>query len=147
MAFGCGYVHWDSAQMELLAFKSLRSFIQSWMLEANGIIIEGVNLNVINFLHQLYIKPKKRMREQIILDDIHIVLDDQSVFVVGGSFTRRSRVLCPLQVEAKGVRRFSACFRRKQKEVGFSTPPCGEKEVLYRLLRLAVGAKGETLFI
>ncbi|KAH0452003.1 hypothetical protein IEQ34_019302 [Dendrobium chrysotoxum] len=52
-----------------------------------------------------------------------------SAFFVGGSFARRSGVLCPLQVEAKGVRRFSACFRRKRKEVRFSASPCGEKEV------------------
>ncbi|KAH0467621.1 hypothetical protein IEQ34_002654 [Dendrobium chrysotoxum] len=69
--------------------------------------------------------------ELIVQDDLPIVLDDlgrPSVFVVGGSFARRSGVLCPLQVEAKGVRRFSACFRRKGKEVGFSASPCGENE-------------------
>ncbi|KAH0452428.1 hypothetical protein IEQ34_019727 [Dendrobium chrysotoxum] len=77
---------------------------------------------------------------------------------MGGSFARRSGVLCPLQVEAKGVRRFSACFRRKRKEFEGSLPASGGSErrsgslphcvvkrrFLYRLLRLAVGAKGET---
>ncbi|KAL0912936.1 hypothetical protein M5K25_016358 [Dendrobium thyrsiflorum] len=65
MAFGCGYVHWDCAQMELLAFKSLKSYFQNWMVEANGIIIEGDNLNVINFLHNLYSIPGKKMREHM----------------------------------------------------------------------------------
>ncbi|PKU87757.1 hypothetical protein MA16_Dca023526 [Dendrobium catenatum] len=46
--------------------------------------------------------------------------------------------------EAKGIR-FSACFRRKQKKLG-SLPPQGWwKGVLFRLLHLIVGAKGETL--
>ncbi|KAH0470143.1 hypothetical protein IEQ34_001701 [Dendrobium chrysotoxum] len=50
------------------------------------------------------------------------------MFVVGGSFARRSEVLCLLQEEAKGVRRFSACFRRKRKEFEGSLPASGGSE-------------------
>ncbi|KAL0911907.1 hypothetical protein M5K25_017843 [Dendrobium thyrsiflorum] len=76
MAFGCSYVHWDCAQMELLAFKSLKRFLQDWIGEANGIIIEGDNLIVINFLHKLYSIQGKKMIEQIKEDLLFLKLKD-----------------------------------------------------------------------
>ncbi|KAL0906121.1 hypothetical protein M5K25_024586 [Dendrobium thyrsiflorum] len=64
LAYGSGCVHWDSAQVELLAFQSLRNLIQGWMHEADGIIIEGDNRNIINFLHNLYSIPEKKNKDQ-----------------------------------------------------------------------------------
>ncbi|KAH0455005.1 hypothetical protein IEQ34_016929 [Dendrobium chrysotoxum] len=74
MAFGCGYVQWDIAQVELLAFRSLRRFLKKWMLEANGIIIEGDNLNVIKFLQNVYSNPNKDW-DQSIGEDILFLKD------------------------------------------------------------------------
>ncbi|KAH0470307.1 hypothetical protein IEQ34_000030 [Dendrobium chrysotoxum] len=55
---------------------------------------------------------------------------------MGGSFVRRSGVLCPLQVEAKGVRGFSARFRWKQKEFVGSLPASGGSERSSKVLCL-----------
>ncbi|KAL0903267.1 hypothetical protein M5K25_027631 [Dendrobium thyrsiflorum] len=80
LAFGCGSVHWDCAQVELLAFKTLKNFVQNWMLEAEGIIIEGDNLNVINFLHNLYSKPGKVMNDRIEEDLLFLRRFDKVLF-------------------------------------------------------------------
>ncbi|KAI0515950.1 hypothetical protein KFK09_008621 [Dendrobium nobile] len=50
LAFGKNCVHWDSGQMELLAILFLKDYISDWMKEYKGLIIEGDNKNVINFI-------------------------------------------------------------------------------------------------
>ncbi|PKU79530.1 hypothetical protein MA16_Dca000876 [Dendrobium catenatum] len=45
-AFGFSYLHWDSSQVEVQSILELRSFTHDWMLEFDGIIIEGENNNV-----------------------------------------------------------------------------------------------------
>ncbi|KAI0499477.1 hypothetical protein KFK09_017681 [Dendrobium nobile] len=49
-------LHWDSAQSEMLAVLYLRNVIQDWMFEAQGVIIEGDNFNIINILQRNRIK-------------------------------------------------------------------------------------------
>lgn len=43
--------HWDEGQLELLAFIFITDCIEPWMLHCEGILIEGDNLNVINFIN------------------------------------------------------------------------------------------------
>ncbi|PKU61358.1 hypothetical protein MA16_Dca017790 [Dendrobium catenatum] len=43
-------MHWDIAQIELLAVLYLKNIIRDWMFEAQGIIIEGDNYNIIELL-------------------------------------------------------------------------------------------------
>ncbi|XP_020673918.1 uncharacterized protein LOC110093386 [Dendrobium catenatum] len=50
LAFGKNCVHWDSGQMELLAILFFKDYISDWMKEYKGLIIEGDNKNVINFI-------------------------------------------------------------------------------------------------
>ncbi|KAL0912002.1 hypothetical protein M5K25_017943 [Dendrobium thyrsiflorum] len=52
-AFGSGCLHWDGAQVEVLSVLALKNFIEGWMHEAKGIIVEGDNYNVINFFQGL----------------------------------------------------------------------------------------------
>ncbi|KAL0915384.1 hypothetical protein M5K25_015796 [Dendrobium thyrsiflorum] len=46
-AFGRGFLHWDGAQAEVLSVLAVGDFIQEWMLEAEGLIVECDNYNVI----------------------------------------------------------------------------------------------------
>ncbi|KAH0457424.1 hypothetical protein IEQ34_012739 [Dendrobium chrysotoxum] len=50
LAFGVHYRHWDIAQVELMAVYSLKNFMQEWMCESQGVMIEGDNINVIKIL-------------------------------------------------------------------------------------------------
>ncbi|PKU78236.1 hypothetical protein MA16_Dca024724 [Dendrobium catenatum] len=49
-AYGSSCLHWDISQLELYSILSLKNFLQRWMLEAKGIVIESDNYNVINFI-------------------------------------------------------------------------------------------------
>ncbi|KAL0922906.1 hypothetical protein M5K25_006936 [Dendrobium thyrsiflorum] len=42
-AFGFSCLHWDSLQVEILSILALRNYIQDWMFDAKGIVIEGDN--------------------------------------------------------------------------------------------------------
>ncbi|KAL0917868.1 hypothetical protein M5K25_012969 [Dendrobium thyrsiflorum] len=59
LAFGFYGVHWDIAQVELLAFKALNGLLRDCLLIAKGIIFEGDNKNVIQVLHNMYNKERK----------------------------------------------------------------------------------------
>ncbi|KAI0492234.1 hypothetical protein KFK09_026503 [Dendrobium nobile] len=48
-AFGFHTIHWDIAQMELLAILSLRDLIKDWILEARGIVIEAIKHKLVTF--------------------------------------------------------------------------------------------------
>ncbi|PKU86824.1 hypothetical protein MA16_Dca022484 [Dendrobium catenatum] len=52
LAFGRSYVHWDIAHVELLAIKTINEVFKDWMLEYNGIINEGDNINIIKLIHK-----------------------------------------------------------------------------------------------
>ncbi|KAH0467858.1 hypothetical protein IEQ34_002891 [Dendrobium chrysotoxum] len=58
-SFGFKGLHWDVSRLEFLAIQSLKVILQDWMLEYEGIIIEGDNGNVTNFLHNLNKDPSK----------------------------------------------------------------------------------------
>ncbi|XP_020681385.1 uncharacterized protein LOC110098797 [Dendrobium catenatum] len=59
VAFGFQCLHWDCSQMELFAILALRDYIQDWMLEVKGIVIEGDNLNVIKIFQNSFTKLVK----------------------------------------------------------------------------------------
>ncbi|KAH0463868.1 hypothetical protein IEQ34_006654 [Dendrobium chrysotoxum] len=61
LAFGKKRIHWDVAQLELEAVLAIREFIQSWMMNNKGVIIEGDNLNIINFIQESMNKSKWQM--------------------------------------------------------------------------------------
>ncbi|KAI0496467.1 hypothetical protein KFK09_022784 [Dendrobium nobile] len=58
-AFGHHYLHWDIAHVELLAVYYLKNILKEWMLEAQGVIIEGDNNNIIKEL-QVNLKNWKK---------------------------------------------------------------------------------------
>ncbi|PKU81389.1 Putative ribonuclease H protein [Dendrobium catenatum] len=58
IAFGEKRTHWDIATLELDAVMTIRKFIQPWMLECKGLILEGDNLNVIKFIQNSLNKAK-----------------------------------------------------------------------------------------
>ncbi|KAL0920015.1 hypothetical protein M5K25_009115 [Dendrobium thyrsiflorum] len=55
-AFGRNFLHWDIAQVEVLSVQAVGDFMHNWMLEAEGIIIESVNYNVIKFFTSIFNK-------------------------------------------------------------------------------------------
>ncbi|XP_028555064.1 uncharacterized protein LOC114580740 [Dendrobium catenatum] len=59
LAFGHHYLHWDIAHVELLAIYYLKNILKEWMLEAQGVIIEGDNSNIIKEL-QVNLKNWKK---------------------------------------------------------------------------------------
>ncbi|KAI0499526.1 hypothetical protein KFK09_017730 [Dendrobium nobile] len=46
-------LHWDSSHLEMLAVLYLKNVIQEWMFEAQGVIIEGDNVNIIKLFHEI----------------------------------------------------------------------------------------------
>ncbi|XP_020700942.1 uncharacterized protein LOC110112896, partial [Dendrobium catenatum] len=52
LAFGFRYVHWDIAQVELMAVYCLKNFMQDWMYAVQGVMIEGDNFNIIKVLQE-----------------------------------------------------------------------------------------------
>ncbi|KAI0519701.1 hypothetical protein KFK09_007159 [Dendrobium nobile] len=57
--FGHHYLHWDIAHVELLAVYYLKNILKEWMLEAQGVIIERDNSNIIKEL-QVNLKNWKK---------------------------------------------------------------------------------------
>ncbi|XP_020702481.1 uncharacterized protein LOC110114070 [Dendrobium catenatum] len=66
LAFGINIMHWDIAQIELMAILHLKYIFHDWMFEAQGIIIEGDNFNIINILQSAMKnwKVSKRIEEK-----------------------------------------------------------------------------------
>ncbi|KAH0469284.1 hypothetical protein IEQ34_002516 [Dendrobium chrysotoxum] len=52
-AFGKQLYHWDVAQLEIITFFSLKDILEEWMIEFEGIWIEGDNINVMLFHRSL----------------------------------------------------------------------------------------------
>ncbi|PKU63001.1 Putative ribonuclease H protein [Dendrobium catenatum] len=50
IAFGANILQWDIAKIELMAILYLKNITPEWMFEAQGIIIEGDNSNIIKLL-------------------------------------------------------------------------------------------------
>ncbi|KAL0910779.1 hypothetical protein M5K25_018864 [Dendrobium thyrsiflorum] len=48
-AFGRSLLHWDIAQVEVLSILAVGDTIKDWMIQADGIIIESDNSNIIRF--------------------------------------------------------------------------------------------------
>ncbi|XP_020683117.1 uncharacterized protein LOC110100068 [Dendrobium catenatum] len=65
LAFGRNSLHWDIAQLEMEYILALRDFIQGWMLETVGIIIESDNINVINYIQQSMKKTDWHLEESL----------------------------------------------------------------------------------
>ncbi|KAI0526865.1 hypothetical protein KFK09_002457 [Dendrobium nobile] len=53
LAFGKPITHWDTAAVELQAILAIKLVIKKWMLDYKGLIIEGDNMNVINFIKKM----------------------------------------------------------------------------------------------
>ncbi|KAI0502609.1 hypothetical protein KFK09_017564 [Dendrobium nobile] len=68
LAFGINIMHWDIAQIELMAILHLKYIFRDWMFEAQGIIIEGDNFNIINLLQSAMKnwKVSKRIEEKFL---------------------------------------------------------------------------------
>ncbi|KAI0496466.1 hypothetical protein KFK09_022783 [Dendrobium nobile] len=69
VAFGENCWHWDISQLELLAVVYLKKVVKDWMFKAQGVIIEGDNLNIIKML-QSAVKSWKVSRNGNKLADI-----------------------------------------------------------------------------
>ncbi|KAH0459632.1 hypothetical protein IEQ34_012446 [Dendrobium chrysotoxum] len=54
MAAGTPWEHWDSTMVEMQAVVFLKHFIQLWIYETKGIIIEGDNYSLLNYLRQSF---------------------------------------------------------------------------------------------
>ncbi|PKU80193.1 Putative ribonuclease H protein [Dendrobium catenatum] len=76
IAFGNTLQQWDAAQTELCAVLFLKNVVKDWMFEAQGLIIEGDNRNIIKFL-QKSIKNWKVSRA--IEDSLAFLLDFKQV--------------------------------------------------------------------
>ncbi|XP_028556870.1 uncharacterized protein LOC114581249 [Dendrobium catenatum] len=50
LAFGKPYIHWDIYSLELFATQHIKEEMKDWMFKFKGIIIEGDNHNVMEFL-------------------------------------------------------------------------------------------------
>ncbi|KAI0488417.1 hypothetical protein KFK09_028248 [Dendrobium nobile] len=92
LAFGTHYLHWDIAQVELLAVYYLKNTLRDWMHEAQGVIIEGDNLNIIKDLHSnlkiwkkngrikldlAFIQDFNQEVASIFLSDLYMLLKDK----------------------------------------------------------------------
>ncbi|XP_020681242.1 uncharacterized protein LOC110098680 [Dendrobium catenatum] len=53
MAFGQKWIHWDIASLELQAILSIKDVVKYWMFAYKGLIIEGDNKIVINFIQDI----------------------------------------------------------------------------------------------
>ncbi|KAL0907864.1 hypothetical protein M5K25_022310 [Dendrobium thyrsiflorum] len=53
-AFGRSLLHWDIAQVEVLSILAVGDIIKDWMTQADGIIIESDNSNVIRFFIDIF---------------------------------------------------------------------------------------------
>ncbi|XP_020673727.1 uncharacterized protein LOC110093242 [Dendrobium catenatum] len=78
LAFGRNSLHWDSGQLELESVFAFRDFIQVWMLEYIGIIIESDNLNVINYIQQS-MKKTNWQTEKILGNKLYFLNDFNKV--------------------------------------------------------------------
>ncbi|XP_020687616.2 uncharacterized protein LOC110103303 [Dendrobium catenatum] len=52
VAAGWCITHWDSTQVELMAIQYIEKLLVGWMLEVNGLIIEGDNASVIQYMEK-----------------------------------------------------------------------------------------------
>ncbi|KAL0919966.1 hypothetical protein M5K25_009059 [Dendrobium thyrsiflorum] len=52
LAFGKSCVHWDVGSLELSATLYIKEVLKDWMFKYKGIVIEGDNANIINFLQE-----------------------------------------------------------------------------------------------
>ncbi|XP_028555252.1 uncharacterized protein LOC110110727 [Dendrobium catenatum] len=59
LAFGTHYLHWDISQVELMEVYYLKNILRDWMHEAQGVIIEGDNLNIFKVLQSNLKRWKK----------------------------------------------------------------------------------------
>ncbi|XP_020674424.1 uncharacterized protein LOC110093780 [Dendrobium catenatum] len=58
VAFGENRTHWDIANLELEAVMAVKKYLQPWMMDYKGLIIEGDNINVIKFIQNSMNKAK-----------------------------------------------------------------------------------------
>lgn len=78
-AMGASLHHWDNTYVELQAIAAVKQIIKPWMHEWKGIIIEGDNLSVVNYMKQSMQKEAWQGRSQhtpdiSFLSDFHQVL-------------------------------------------------------------------------
>ncbi|XP_020673554.2 uncharacterized protein LOC110093109 [Dendrobium catenatum] len=51
-AAGWSITHWDSTQVEILAVHYIDRLIRDWMFDVEGVIVEGDNASVMEFMHR-----------------------------------------------------------------------------------------------
>ncbi|PKU70273.1 hypothetical protein MA16_Dca021609 [Dendrobium catenatum] len=76
-------MHWGVAQIELMTILHLKNILRDWMFEAQGIIIEGDNFNIIKLLQSAM---KTWKVSKCIEDNWSFLLDFNQVLF---SFTNR----------------------------------------------------------
>ncbi|KAI0496370.1 hypothetical protein KFK09_022686 [Dendrobium nobile] len=62
VAAGWGITHWDSTHVELMAIQYIEHILQDWMFDLDGVIIEGDNASVIDFMHKCQQKEIWKLR-------------------------------------------------------------------------------------
>ncbi|KAI0488528.1 hypothetical protein KFK09_028363 [Dendrobium nobile] len=82
VGFGENRTHWDIANLKLEAVMLVRKYLEPWMIECKGLIIEGDNINVIKFIQNSLNKAKwqsyNRIEENLLfLADFNKVIFNQ----------------------------------------------------------------------
>ncbi|PKU77309.1 hypothetical protein MA16_Dca016876 [Dendrobium catenatum] len=62
VAAGWSICHWDSTQVERMAIHYIDKLVVEWMYDLNGIIVEGDNSNVIEYMQKFKFKELWKQR-------------------------------------------------------------------------------------
>ncbi|XP_028547513.1 uncharacterized protein LOC114578488 [Dendrobium catenatum] len=64
IAAGWKVSHWDSTQVELMAIQYIDRITQDWIFDRDGVIIEGDNASVIDFMHKCHHTETWKLRPE-----------------------------------------------------------------------------------
>ncbi|PKU74895.1 Putative ribonuclease H protein [Dendrobium catenatum] len=74
MAFGKKLTHWDISYLELLSILSMKEVTRDWMYAYKGMIIEGDNQNVINFINSILKNGSNEVGDLSFFKDFNLVI-------------------------------------------------------------------------
>ncbi|KAI0519799.1 hypothetical protein KFK09_007260 [Dendrobium nobile] len=81
VAFGKNTCDWDISQVELEAIFTIRDYIQNWMLESKGVIVESDNINVIKHIQNSLKKVEWQM-ENYPIQELLFLKDSIKLFFI-----------------------------------------------------------------
>ncbi|KAI0503979.1 hypothetical protein KFK09_014926 [Dendrobium nobile] len=80
-AAGWCVTHWDSTQVELLAFKYIDKILSVWMFDFYGVIIEGDNAGVIKYMQNFWHKDNWKLQGTDCMDMDRLKMFQKVLFV------------------------------------------------------------------